>query len=239
EFAARVGIHTRGRLVEQEQLGLVQHARGEREALLPAARQLAGELVGARRKTEARERLVDGRAPVAHLEHARDEVEVLADRQVLPVREALRHVADVALDRLGFGEDVVAKAGAAAGIGRQQAAHQADRRRLAAAVGPEEAENLAALDLERHALDDLVVAEALVQIAYVDGRLGSFPPKRAARASPLSGASGLGAHRRWPLGAHGACSDTTTGCPGCSPAAACGEGRASTMNTSFERVSLL
>ena len=33
---------------------------------------------------------------------ARDEIEVLADRQVLVEGEALRHVADLALDRVGL-----------------------------------------------------------------------------------------------------------------------------------------
>jgi hypothetical protein len=45
ELAPRLRVDARGRLVEQQQLGLVQHARGEREALLPAAGQRAGELV--------------------------------------------------------------------------------------------------------------------------------------------------------------------------------------------------
>ena len=44
ELAARLGIDAGGRLVEQQQLGLVQHARGERQALLPAARERPGEL---------------------------------------------------------------------------------------------------------------------------------------------------------------------------------------------------
>ena len=45
EVAPRLRIDARRRLVEQEQVRPVQHARGEREALLPAARELACELV--------------------------------------------------------------------------------------------------------------------------------------------------------------------------------------------------
>ena len=37
EVAPRARVDSGGRLVEQQQLGLVQHARGQREALLPAA----------------------------------------------------------------------------------------------------------------------------------------------------------------------------------------------------------
>ena len=54
---------------------------------------------------------------VARLRHAidaRDEFEILADRQILIEAEALRHVADIALDLVGLGEDVVAEAGAVA-----------------------------------------------------------------------------------------------------------------------------
>ncbi len=40
EFAARLGVDAGGRLVEQQQFRLVQHAGGQRQALLPAAREL-------------------------------------------------------------------------------------------------------------------------------------------------------------------------------------------------------
>ena len=38
EVAPRLRVDAGGRLVEQQQLGLVQRRRGQREALLPAAR---------------------------------------------------------------------------------------------------------------------------------------------------------------------------------------------------------
>ena len=47
ELAPRLGVDAGGRLVEQQQLRLVQHAGGEREALLPAAGELARQLVAA------------------------------------------------------------------------------------------------------------------------------------------------------------------------------------------------
>ena len=47
EFAPRLGIDAGGRLVEQQQARLRQDAGAERKPLLPAARQLAGELVRA------------------------------------------------------------------------------------------------------------------------------------------------------------------------------------------------
>jgi hypothetical protein len=121
------------------------------------------------------ERTVDGFAPVAHLIHTRDEVEILADGQVFPIRKPLRHIADVALDLRGLALDVVAEAGAGAGVRREQSAHEADRRGLAAAVRTEKAKNLAARDLQRHVVDHVLVAKVLVQVMDVDrvsGRIG-------------------------------------------------------------------
>ena len=61
EVAARAGVDAGGRLVEQQQLGLVQHAGREREALLPAAGQRAGELRRAAAEAQAFDRPVDRR----------------------------------------------------------------------------------------------------------------------------------------------------------------------------------
>ena len=51
---------------------------------------------------------------VVHAVHAGDEIQVLADGQVFVEAEALRHVADLALDLAAFRGYVVAQAGAAA-----------------------------------------------------------------------------------------------------------------------------
>ena len=207
EIAPRLRIDAGGRLVEQQQLRLVQQARGERQALLPAAGQLAGELVARdRRGRAARAPPRRACAPSSIAVHARDEAQVLADRQVLPEREALRHVADVALDRLGLAPDVEAEARALAAVGRQQPAEHPDRRGLAAAVGPEEAEDLAAAHRQREILDDVMAAEALVEAAHVDDDVVGHGRSRA----------------------HDAGSVTSTGWPGCSFAASAGAGFAST-----------
>ena len=207
EVAPGLRIDAGGRLVEQQQLRLVQQAGGEREALLPAAGELAGELLRAIGETELREGRFDAGPDIVHRVHPRDEAQVLADRQVLPQREALRHVADVALDRLGLAQDVEAETGALAAVGREQPAQHPDRRGLAAAVRPEEAEDLAAAHRQREILDDVMAAEALVQAAHVDDGVG--------------GVRG-GDHVRC------AGSVTSTGWPGCSFVASAGAGFAST-----------
>jgi hypothetical protein len=94
----------------------------------------------------------------------------------------------------------------------KQSAHQPDRRGLAAAVGPEEAEDLAALHLQREVVHDVLVAEALVEAADVD-RVG-FAVAFTAASRRRAGRAAVAA--RLPSTA-----------------------RASTMNTSFAAVSLL
>ena len=53
EVAARLGIDAGGRLVEQQQLRVGQRAGAEREPLLPAAGEFAGELLLAAGKADA------------------------------------------------------------------------------------------------------------------------------------------------------------------------------------------
>ena len=114
EFAPRLGIDAGGRLIEQQQLRARQRAGAERQPLLPAAREFAGDLVLAAGRGPSRS--IAARAAARGLGDAvdaRDEIEVLAHRQILIETEALGHVADLALDLVGLGADVVAEAGAA------------------------------------------------------------------------------------------------------------------------------
>ena len=166
------------------------------------------------REAQPVERRVDARGAVGHPVHPRDEREVLADREVVPEREPLRHVARAALDLPRLGADVVAQARALAGVGREQPAEHPDRRRLAAAVRSEEAEDLAAPHRQREVAHDVVLAEVLVEAAHVDDDVGNV---------------GRGS------GAHG--SVTSTGWPGFSFAASAAAGLASTRKTSFARFS--
>ena len=144
ELAPRLGVDAGGGLVEQQQLGLGQDAGAERQALLPAARQLPA---SCRSRPCRPRRSMAARASLRRIGEAvdaRDELQVLQDRQVLVEAEALRHVADVALDLLALRADVVAERRAAAAVGRQQPAQHAQRGGLAGAVGAEEAVDLAA-----------------------------------------------------------------------------------------------
>src|SRR5581483_1830304 len=106
EGAARAWIDARGGLVEQQQLRLVQRRAGQRQPLLPAAGEGAGQLVAAVLQPQRLDRSLDALAAAVERVDAGDEGEVLLDRQVLVEREALGHVAGAALDLVGLAADV-------------------------------------------------------------------------------------------------------------------------------------
>ena len=170
ELAPGLGVDAGGGLVEQEQLRLVQDGGGQRQALLPAARERPRELALAVGETQPLERFGHPLPTSVHGVEPGDEAEILLDAEILVEAEALGHVADLALDRPRLPDDVVAETGAAAAVGRQQPAQHADGRGLAAAVGAEEAADLAALDLDGEVVDHGARAEALDQAAGIDDR---------------------------------------------------------------------
>ena len=120
-------------------------------------------------KAEPLDRRARGGDRLGDAVDAGDEFQVLAHREILIEAEALRHVADVALDLVGLGADVVAEAGAVALVGREQPAQHADGGGLAGAVGPEEAVDRAALDLHGQVAHHRAAVERLGQAVDVDG----------------------------------------------------------------------
>ena len=99
------------------------------------------------------------------------QAQVLRGRQVAVERRVLEDEADVAADVVALADDVVAgDVGAAAGRLGERAEH-VDRRRLAGAVGAEEAEDLAAGDVEADAAHGLDLAEGLSEVLDVDREL--------------------------------------------------------------------
>ena len=100
-----------------------------------------------------------------------DEFQVFAYGKVLIQAKLLRHVADVALDLVGFGANVVTQTGAVARVGREQPAQHADGRRLAGAVGTEEAVDFAAFYPHREVAHDRVATEGFREPFDVDGDL--------------------------------------------------------------------
>ena len=106
------------------------------------------------------------------------QLEVLADGQLGIERERLRHVADAPARIDVAGVERLAEQQGLAFARRQQSGEHLHRRGLAAAVGADKAEDLAAFDGEAHPIDGDKVAEAACQVARRDHRLGIDNPVR-------------------------------------------------------------
>src|SRR5262249_7384394 len=190
ELPARQRIDAAGGLVEKEDGGLVQDRASEREALPPAAGEIARERRLAARETGHldHEPAPLGQLPCVEAVDAAEEADVLIDREQLVEREALRHVADAPLDAFRIARDVDAADRRGARRRHEQPAEHADRRRLAGAVAAEEAEDFAAVHVERHAVHRDEVADPARQSADAD-RVASFR-RRSGGRGPSPGGGG-------------------------------------------------
>src|SRR3954468_192034 len=179
-------VEAGGRFVEEDQLRVADQRQREVEPPeLPA-----GELVGARVELlleaderdrldhVARVRVVDG-----HL------LDRLAHRGPRVEADALEHDSHPLLKRMVAALGVEAEHRHVAARSLAVALEDLDGRGLAGAVRPEQAEHLAARDLERHAAHRLDGPVALAQVAHADGRLGGHaqaPAPDAPRPSPAA-----------------------------------------------------
>jgi len=136
ELPSREGIDPSRRLVEEDDLRLVQQRAGKRETLLPASGKRAGhqpflpfqprdvDRPGAPRFERSAAKAVD----------AAEESEVLPDRQVVVEGKALRHVADAPLEPLRLARDVDPENVPDARGWTKETAEHPDGRRLAGPV---------------------------------------------------------------------------------------------------------
>src|SRR5262249_38222680 len=217
-----------GRLVEQQELRVRQRAGAERQALLPAAGELACELLLAALEPEPLDHLARRPQRIGNAIETRHELQIFADGEVLIEAEALGHVADVALDLIGVTADVVAEAGRAPPLRRGQAAPQSAGRGLGPAVGAGKAVDLAALHRHREITHDGAAAEGFRQ---------SFDLDRDLRRGRCDAGHGCCRYSRLLTSVAGPANVTLTGWPTrrCSGVVV----RASIRNTSFERSSRL
>src|SRR5437870_943492 len=172
-------IHAGGGLVEQKQLGLQRQGARDLEPALVAVGEVAGPLVGTVGEADQLEQRQGPATRLALLgarrgqpDHAAHEAarrpHVTRDHHVLERRELAEqtHVLKRARDaEAGDAEgpqarDVTALIPEPAGGGRAEARDEIEQRRLAGAVGPDQAEELAALHGERHAAHRHDTAEA-------------------------------------------------------------------------------
>ena len=182
---ARLRVEARRGLVEEDEIGVVHQRAREHQASLHAPGELLDAAVGARleRREFEKPRQARGDLPLGDPEVAAVDEEVLAHREVGIEVVHLGHDAhpDAALARRL--RHRVAEQRDGAFVRRREAEQHAQRGGLARAVGPEQAEALAALELEVEARDDLAPVVALAQAAGgKDTHGGGGSPSR--RAGP-------------------------------------------------------
>jgi hypothetical protein len=164
ELAAREGIDAGGRLVQDQEVGIVDERAAEPELLLHAARELAGRPVTEGREPGAGQQLLD--APPALgarlAEQATEEIDVVEDRQrrVEIAPQSLGHVGDA--ERHGAPDPARAHVAAqhlhGAVADRPGAGDQAEQGRLAHAVGTDQAGQAAAGNVQVEGVERLDVA---------------------------------------------------------------------------------
>src|SRR5881227_817038 len=81
----------------------------EREPLFPSPGELTRELFSAFGQAQFLDAFLHSLPAIFHAVHARDEIEILFNAQILPETKPLRHITDFALDRFAFGNHIVTK----------------------------------------------------------------------------------------------------------------------------------
>ena len=161
ELVRRLGVEAGGRLVEEDEVGVGDERAGD-EHLLPHALRVRADLLGgAVGEPEAAEQVL-GAAQRVGLRHAverAEEGEVVQRGQAL-VEGGVGLDAHARPDLLDVARHVVAEhAQRLRAVGPQHAGQDADGRRLARAVGAEQPEHAARLELEIDALERRRLAE--------------------------------------------------------------------------------
>ena len=182
DAAAVDRVEAERRLVEEEDRGAVEDAAGEVDLAAHPAGEGADRVMAAVLQFEQGQHLLDPvpqLGPPEPVEPAR-QLQVLLGRELAVERRLLEDEADVLAHRQRFGDDVVAvDLGAAAGRADQRRQH-VDHRRLARPVGAEEAEELAAADVDVDRLDGAQLAVVLAEPERLDdGSLCSRPDQVA------------------------------------------------------------
>ena len=184
---AGLRVETGGRLVEEQQLGVVDQRAGDRHPPLHPARQRVDLARGPFRELHEVEQL--GRAALAlgprEVEVAAVDDQVLGDGQLVVELVGLRHDAEAGPDLAAVRGGLEAEHPQRPGGRRRRAADHPHRRGLAGPVRPEEPERLAAVDLDVDAVDRREVAEPLDELARLDQRFAGHDPRTYRRALPV------------------------------------------------------
>ena len=194
ELPARQRIDAGGRLVQDQEIGIVDQGAAERELLLHPAGQLAGRAI---RKGMQPGRAQEARAARATLgrrlpEQASEIVDVLHDREarIEIAAQALRHVGDARHDAVAVRRrsDVAAERANGPGLQAANAGDQAEQGRFSDPIRPHQRGRAAGPEREADAGERRRLAVALRDTVDLDaGRLSErhrATARRAAAARP-------------------------------------------------------
>jgi hypothetical protein len=185
------GVQAGERLVEHEQLRVVHERGGELDALLVAQRQRLHAVARPLGEAEPLDPAAGGGRGGARVRavQAREVDELVAHAHLRVQPALLRHVAEA---RPRGGVHPLSAPAHLAAVGREHPEHDPHRRRLAGAVGPDEAEQLAGRDGERDPVerDDVAVAAGEV------GQLEHHARSTERRPGATTGTRTLSSHAR-------------------------------------------
>jgi hypothetical protein len=168
EFAPRDWIEARDRLVEHEQRRPMTEREQQRQLLSLADRH--GPDATVERHLPVAYQPIDQRIVPVPVERLRD-LQLLVAAQHADQLVLLRHETDTRLDGLGHARAFLAEHYGAAAARQTEAEQDLEQRRLARAVLAEDADDVARLRRDRHAVENRSRAEALRQAFRTDHRL--------------------------------------------------------------------
>ena len=171
EIDPRPGIEPGGRLVEQEQLGAMEQALGDLDPPLQAAGKCLDQLAGAIAQIEFKQEMIDPRPQ----RRARQAVEaplmgeVFAHLQFLVEARRLENHPEPAAQRARVAPEIEPENAGRTACWPNESGKNAEERRLASAVGSEEAEDFARRDPERDLVERDPLAVTMGQLACDEG----------------------------------------------------------------------
>ena len=116
-----------------------------------------------------------GGGPRVEVGESAGEAQVAATGEVGVYRSELPGQADAAAHVTGLADDVEARHGGVPGVGSREGGEGADGGGLARAVGPEQAQDRARLDVQVDAVEGLHGTEGLAEVVDVDHGFSSGP----------------------------------------------------------------
>src|SRR5437762_3390628 len=172
EVASRPGVQTRARLVEQQQLRRMQQPPSELGATRQSSRERLDEIVGPLRQIEIAKHLAHATAKRGSAQAVEMTVmnEIFRHGQLGIEAGILEDHAEPRANALGFPLEIVPEHAHSALAGPNQRREDLEQSGLAAAVGAEQSEDLAALDGEADSPQRFALAVAVSEVGDFDRR---------------------------------------------------------------------